>query len=99
MHEDKLLHADWTLEASERRRELVCATGWIFHNPLVLPLRLEGRGAHLIPSGTWLLPYDERLFRLYSQLECLLDTLGEQIDQQPTDPRTVFVLQFLTQRR
>jgi len=99
LHESDLLYADWTLEASERRRELVCATGWIFHNPLVLPLRLEGRGAHLIPSGTWVLPYNERLFSLYSRLECLLDTLGEQIDQQPTSPQLLALLQFLTQTR
>ncbi len=81
LHGSDLLCADWTLEASERR-ELVCATGWTFHDPLVLPLRLEGRGDHLIPSGTWVLPYDERLFTLYSRLQCLLDLLYEHIDHQ-----------------
>lgn len=99
LREDKLLYADWTLEASERRRELVCATGWTFPDPLVLPLRLEGHGTHLIPSGTWVLSYDAWSFNLYSQLICLLDTLGEQIDHQPTSPQLLTVLQFLTQTR
>lgn len=97
LHEGDLLYADWTLEPSERRRELVCSTGWTFRDPLALPLRLEGRGAHLIPSGTWVLPYDARLFSLYSRLEYLLGTLGEQIDQQPTSPQLLALLQFLTQ--
>ena len=99
LYKSKLLYADWTLEASERRRELVCATGWTFRDPLVPPLRLEERGAHLIPSGTWVFPYDEGLFSLYSQLECLLDTLGEQIDQQPISPQLLALLQFLSQTR
>ncbi len=99
VHGSDMLYADWTLEASERRRELVCATGWTLRDPLVLPFRLEGRGAHLIPSGTWVMPYDEHLFSLYSRLECLLDTLGEQIDQQPISPQILALLHFLTQTR
>jgi len=59
LHGSDLLYADWALEAAESRCEFVSATGWTFCDPLVLPFRLEGHGAHLIPSGTWVMPYDE----------------------------------------
>lgn len=97
LHEDRLLYADWTLEAVERCTDLVCATGWKLQGDIDLPLRLVGQGARLIPSGTWLLPYSDRVFALYSQTQIALTRLTEQVDHNPVDPTLISTLARLTQ--
>lgn len=94
---ERLLYADWTLEADERSATLICPTGWMQPAPLTFPVRLEGSGAHLIPSGTWLLPYSDALFALYLGANATFTQLVRQIDMQPTDPVTLATLTRLTQ--
>lgn len=94
---ERLLYADWTLEADERSATLICPTGWNQPAPLTFPMRLEGSGAHLIPSGTWLLPYSDALFALYLRANASFTRLIHQIDMYPTDPVTLAALTRLAQ--
>ncbi len=96
-NEGRLLYADWTLEAAERAEGLVCVTGWILESLPTVPFRLQGKGAHLIPSGTWVLPYNDSLFTLYMSANAALSRLVKRIDQQPTDPITLSTLIRLSQ--
>jgi len=92
LDEGRLLYADWTLEASERCELLVCSTGWVLTTPFHLPVRLSGKGMHLIPAGTWLLPYTDSLFMLYRTTSNFLSRLTTRIDQQPIDPAMIATL-------
>lgn len=94
---ERLLYADWTLEADERNATLICPTGWRQSAPLILPLRLEGSGARLLPSGTWLLPYSDALFALYNAANTSFTQFIQRIDVQPTDPVTLALLTRFTQ--
>jgi len=98
LHEGRLLYADWTLEALERTHALVCPTGWIFPHTssLDLPLKLQGQSPRRIPSGTWVLPYSDGLFRVYSALHSTLLHLMIHIDRQPNHPATIAKLIRLT---
>lgn len=97
LEEGRLLYADWTLEADERSAALVYPTGWTRHTPFTLPVRLEGNGARRIPAGTWLLPYSDALFTLYSTANASFTHLMRRIEIQPTDPVTLAALTGLTQ--
>ena len=97
LHEGQLLYADWTLEASERSEPLVCATGWTFTSSLEYPGRLQGKGAHLIPSGTWVLMYSDPLYSLYRHASTVLTHLIQRIDAQPTADATITLLVRLSQ--
>ncbi|MBE2268393.1 MAG: hypothetical protein IAE80_09205 [Anaerolinea sp.] len=97
LHDGQLLYADWTLEASERSEPLVCATGWTCTSPLEYPARLQGKGAHLIPSGTWVLLYSDYLYSLYGRAADFLIHLIKCIDSQPTADATVTLLVRLSQ--
>jgi len=61
------------------------------------PLQLKGTGAKVIPTGTWVLPYTDSLFTLYSTANATLSRLIKRIDQHPTDPRTLSILINLSQ--
>ena len=97
LHGKRLLYADWTLEAAERAESLVCATGWTMPALPDAPLQLKGTGAKVIPTGTWVLPYTDSLFTLYSTANATLSRLIKRIDQHPTDPRTLSILINLSQ--
>jgi hypothetical protein len=92
-----LLYADWTLDAAERAEPLVFATGWTFTSMPMLPFLLQGDGAKRVPSGTWVLPYKDNLYTLYSTASAVLARLLHQIDQRPTDPNTITTLIRLTE--
>lgn len=98
LHEGRLLYADWTLEAAERTQTLVSSTGWIFPHisSLDLPLQLQGQSPRIIPSGTWVLPYSEGVFRVYATLNSTLSHLTTQIDRHPIHPTTIAKLIRLT---
>ena len=96
-HIGRLLYADWTLEAAERVEPLVFPTGWIFSERPALPFRLQGRSGKRIPAGTWVLPYSDRLYTLYTAGSAALTTIVHQIDQLPTDPRTLAILLRLSE--
>jgi hypothetical protein len=97
LHDGRLLYADWTLEAAERAIGTTCVTGWTFDVLPPLPYQLHGKGAKIVPSGTWALPYTDNLFTLYSRANILLTHLVKRIDQHPTDPRTISTLITLSQ--
>jgi len=97
LHGKRLLYADWTLEAAERAEALVCAAGWTMPALPDAPLQLKGTGAKMIPTGTWVLPYTDSLFTLYSTANATLARLIKRIDQHPTDPRTISTLINLSQ--
>ena len=97
LHDERLLYADWTLEADERAEALVCITGWTLTAMPDIAFRLHGRGAKLLPSGTWVLPYTDSVFSLYGIANAILIRLIRHIDQQPTDPLTLSLLSRLTQ--
>jgi len=97
LHGKRLLYADWTLEAAERTESLVCATGWTLSALGKSPLQLKGTGAKVIPTGTWVLPYTDSLFTLYSTANASLTRLIHHIDQHPTDPRMISTLINLSQ--
>ena len=61
-----------------------------------VPFSLQGKGAKRIPSGTWVLPYKDSLYTLYSSASAVLARLFHQIDQRPTDPNTITTLIRLT---
>lgn len=97
LHGDRLLYADWTLEAFERAESLVCAAGWTLDALPVIPLRLDGTSGKVIPTGTWLLPYSDSLFTLYSAANATIARLIRRIEHHPTDPRIISTLIRLTQ--
>lgn len=95
--EERLLYADWTLDSAERVEPLVFATGWTFTSMPTLPFRLQGDGAKRVPAGTWVLPYKDSLYTLYSTASAVLARLLHQIDHHPTDPNTITTLIHLTE--
>ncbi len=92
---DRLLYADWTLEAAERCAALVCPTGWHLATLPAAPMQLTGAGFKRIPSGTWILPYDDSVYALYTAVNQALDQLVRRIEAQPSDPVTVATLHHL----
>lgn len=97
LKDGSLHYADWTLEADERAAGTTCVTGWMFNVMPPFPFRLYGKGAKLIPSGTWTLPYTDSLFTLYNRTNTTLTQLVKHIDQHPTDPSTISALFKLNQ--
>jgi hypothetical protein len=97
LRDGQLLYADWTLEADERAEALVNITGWTLAFMPDIAFRLHGKGAKLLPSGTWVLPYTDSVFSLYGIANAILTRLIRHIDQQPTDPLTLSLLSRLTQ--
>jgi hypothetical protein len=94
--DERLLLADWTLEADERARDLVCPTGWALSHLPGVPFRLYGRGNTLIPSGTWVVPYTEAVFSLYQRAGAAFDRCIAAIDSQPLDPALLSALRHFT---
>lgn len=96
-HPDGILRADWTLPADERLIPLVQWTGWNLQRdvPFDLPVQYKRGGVgvpSLIPSGTWVLSYDEDHYRLYERVQTAIRSLLIQVDTAPTDPQTLRML-------
>jgi hypothetical protein len=96
-HPDGILRADWTLPADERFLPLVQLTGWKPERdvPFVLPVQYQRGSSHsvaVIPTGTWVLPYDEAHYQLYERVRLTLQAVLEQVHQAPTDSRTLRTL-------
>lgn len=98
-HSGGILRADWTLPADERFLPLVQFIGWKPERdvPFELPIQYRrGRSnysAATIPSGTWVLPYDDAHYQLYERVRWTIHSMLEQVNQAPTDAQT---LQMLT---
>lgn len=97
LRDEQLLYADWTLEVDERAEAVVWGTGWTLAFMPDMAFRLHGKGAKLLPSGTWVLPYSDRVFSLYAIANAILICLIRQIDQQPTNSLKLSLLSLLTQ--
>jgi len=97
LDDGQLLYADWTLEADERAEGLVCATGWAMASLPNVPFKLQGKGAKIIPSGTWVLPYSDHLYSLYGRAADILTLLIKRIDSHPTADATITLLIRLSQ--
>lgn len=97
LRDEQLLYADWTLEADERAEAVVWGAGWTLAFMPDMAFRLHGKGAKLLPSGTWVLPYFDSVFSLYGIANAMLMRLLRQIDQQPINPLTLLLLSRLTQ--
>jgi hypothetical protein len=97
LDKEQLLYADWTLEADERAENVVCHTGWILPALPNVPTQLREPGAKRIPSGTWVLPYSDSLYTLYSAASTSLVRLIKRLETHPTDPRTLTALINLSQ--
>jgi hypothetical protein len=93
----QLLLADWTLEAAERARNLVCPTGWALHELPKSSFRLTGRGRTVLPSGTWIVSYTDAVFTLYQDAGAAFARLTAEIDRRPTNPALLSALQHLIQ--
>lgn len=97
-HPDGIVQADWTLPADERFYPLVQLIGWKslrdvpFNLPIKFQHRSDPRVASLIPSGTWILPYDDKQYRLYERMQTVLHLTLEQIDTAPLAPETLNLL-------
>ncbi len=98
-HSEGILRADWTLPADERLLPLVQLTGWKPERdvPFTLPIQYQRRNsdhsAALIPSGTWVLPYDDAHYQLYERVRLTVHMMLTHVDTAPTQPKT---LQMLT---
>lgn len=97
-HPRGILRADWTLPADERFLPLVQLTGWKPERdvPFALPVQYQhgsrSLSAAVIPTGTWVLPYDDAHYQLYERVRLTLHAVLEQVHQAPTDSRTLQTL-------
>ena len=97
-HPDGILRADWTLPADERFLPLVQLTGWKPKHdvPFELPIQYQRarseRSTALIPSGTWVLPYNDAQYQLYERVRLTIHTMLERVNKAPTDPQTLRLL-------
>jgi hypothetical protein len=94
-HPEGILRADWTLPADERFLPLVQLTGWKperdvpFDLPIQYQRRSSDRSAAVIPSGTWVLPYDDAHYQLYERVRLTIHTILEQVAKAPTKAQTL----------
>ena len=84
-HPDGILRADWTLAADERFLPLV---------QLSFPVQYQRRGssAAVIPSGTWVLPYDDAHYQLYERVRLTIHAILEHVEKAPTKAQTLHML-------
>lgn len=93
-----ILRADWTLPAEERFLPLVQLTGWKAEQdvPFTLPIQYQrhssDRSAAVIPSGTWVLPYDDAHYQLYERVRLTIHAMLEQVEKSPTNAQTLHML-------
>ena len=96
-HPDGILRADWTLPADERFLPLVQLTGWKPERdvPFLLPVQYQRRGSSssvVMPSGTWVLPYEDAHYQLYERVRLTIHAILEQVEKAPTKAQTLHML-------
>ena len=96
-HPDGILRADWTLAADERFLPLVQLTGWKPERdvPFSFPVQYQRRGsssAAVIPTGTWVLPYEDTHYQLYERVRLTIHAVLELVEKAPTDNQTMQTL-------
>jgi hypothetical protein len=103
LHPAGVICAAWDLPLRQRRFPHVRLMGWTPspEMPFSLPVHFEGAGdarvSAIIPVGTWVLPYDEEQYRLYSRLQRMWHSLTAHIDSAPHSPYTLgFIRSLIT---
>jgi len=97
-HPEGILRADWTLSADERFLPLVQLIDWksarnlSFELPVQYQRSRDEHAASIIPSGTWMLPYDEEQYQLYEKVRVTIHRMLQRVETAPTDPRTLRAL-------
>jgi len=97
-HPEGILRADWTLPADERFLPLVQLIGWTPDRdvPFALPVQYQrgrsSRSTAVIPSGTWVLPYDDMHYQLYERVRLTIHAMLEHVNTAPTDTKTLRLL-------
>jgi hypothetical protein len=97
-HPEGILSADWTLPAEERFLPLVQLTGWKPERdvPFALPVQYQhgssSRSAAVIPTGTWVLPYEDAHYQLYERVRLTIHAMLEQVEKSPTNAQTLHML-------
>jgi hypothetical protein len=73
-------------------------TGWKpecdvpFDLPIQYQRRSSDRSAAVIPSGTWVLPYDDAHYQLYERVRLTIHAILEQVEKAPTKAQTLHML-------
>jgi hypothetical protein len=97
-HPEGILRADWTLPADERFLPLVQLTGWKPERdvPFILPVQYRrgrsNRSAAIMPSGTWVIPYEDAHYQLYERVRLTIHAILEQVEKAPTKAQTLHML-------
>ena len=99
LHPDGVIYSAWDIPEDERIYPRVLLVGWKPRRdvPFVLPVQFFRKGdprvSTIIPSGTWVLSYDEELYQLYLGFQQQMQSLMQRIE---TDPTVVDVRAMLT---
>jgi hypothetical protein len=96
-HLDSILRADWTLPADEHFYHWYSSPAGSRNRMCLLFClcsyqRGSSHSAAVIPTGTWVLPYDDAHYQLYERVRLTLHAVLEQVHQAPTDSRTLRTL-------
>jgi len=83
----------------ERFLPLAQLTGWKPERdvPFDLPIQYQRRSsdrssAAVIPSGTWVLPYEDAHYQLYERVRLTIHAILEQVEKAPTKAQTLHML-------
>lgn len=91
-HPDGIVACGWDIPVAERQYPRVQLVGWIPTRdvPFVLPVQFQHKGdpriATLIPTGSWVLPYDNDLYTIYLHFQQHTQALMQRIEANPLEP-------------
>jgi len=89
LHPDGVMYVAWDIPEDERIYPRALLVGWkpMRDVPFVLPVQFFRKGdprvSTIIPSGTWVLPYDDDLYMLYLRFQQQVQSLMQQIEVNP----------------
>jgi len=89
LHPDGVMYAAWDIPEEERIYPRALLVGWkpMRDVPFVPPIQFFRKGdprvSTIIPSGTWVLPYDDALYTLYLRFQRQVQSLMQQIEVDP----------------
>jgi hypothetical protein len=89
LHPDGVVYSAWDIPENERIYPRVLLVGWkpMRDVPFTPPVQFFRKGdprvSTIIPSGTWILPYDDELYTLYLGFQQQVQSLMQQIEVDP----------------
>jgi hypothetical protein len=104
LHPDGVVFSAWDIPENERVYPRILLVGWkpMRDVPFVLPVQFFRKGdprvSTIIPSGTWILPYDDELYTLYLGFQQQVQSLMQQIEADPLDDKVRITLTRLIDR-